>query len=108
MKIFVKTGIFLIFLLLLLLLFQGFTGFGKFGDLLTDLVSFDIDRTCAETYTRAYKVLSLSFSRNSASNYAGFIALFLMYLNYSKGRRECTGGCAMNVSWPGKKFKIFR
>ena len=56
MKIFVKTGIFLIFLLL----FQGFTGFGKFGELLTYLVSFDMIAH-AQKHAHAYKVLSFSF-----------------------------------------------
>ena len=37
--------------------------------------------------TYAYKVLSLSFSRNSISNYAGSGTLILEYFNYSIGRR---------------------
>ena len=41
----------------------------------------------ARKHAHAYKVLSLSFSRNSVSNYAGSGTLILEYFNYSIGRR---------------------
>ena len=36
-----------------------------------------------QKHAHAYKVLSLSFFRNSVSNYAGFETLILEYFNYS-------------------------
>ena len=43
--------------------------------------------THAHVSAHVHKVLSLSFSRNSVSNYAGFGTLILEYFNYSIERR---------------------
>ena len=49
-----------------------------------------MEYTHAHVYvsTHVHKVLSLSFSRNSVSNYAGFGTLILEYFNYSIERRS--------------------
>ena len=46
-----------------------------------------LSRKYAYVSTHLHKVLSLSFSKNSVSNYAGFSTLILEYFNYSIGRR---------------------
>ena len=63
--------------------------------------------THARVSAHVQKVLSLSFSRNLASNYAGLNTLILKYFeNYSVGCRVPQKGVQFQAPWKVKFYNI--